>query len=252
MRVTIESPDDTIVLEDTHFWSSRPGWWLQEDPLDGWWGTPDVRVETADIPQQDGQYWPAIVNVAHRVLTIRGMRTLSSSTMDIHEARARVNALVAKALTVTVEDGGGALTTKGYISAGTGAVMHHSEGLLTFSLVLTCPDPAKYGQPVRFPVSGGVAMVENQGTADVWCRFIATGSISTLTATLGDATVKWHGPAGEGLTLDTYDALPMRDGELVGTLIEDDLFKIPPGVSDVAVSATAGASVVVEVRSGWR
>lgn len=250
MRVVIQSPDDTLVLSDSRFWTAVPGWWLQKDALNGWWGTPDIRVETSDIPQQDGQYWPALINTAHRTLTIRGMCTLASSTLNIHEAMARVNALVAKPLTVTVEDGGGALTTQGFISSGTGAVMHHSEELLQFSLILTCPDPLKYGPPVLFPVSGGVARVENLGTADVHVRFVVSGNVSSLTATLGDAEIAWQGPAGAGLSLDTSDLLPLREGALVGTLTRDDIFKVPPGVSDIAV--VSDGVVSVEVRSGWR
>lgn len=249
MRVTIESDVDTLVLGGTRLWDT-PGWWLQaSDPVEGWWPVPDPRVETAEVPQQDGDYFPALVNVSRRIVTVRGVRIGLSSSLEVHDAMRRLNALVKRTLTLSVEDGGGVLSSQCYMSSGAEMVMRHSEDVLEFSLILTCPDPVKYGPPVAFPVSGGTVSVENTGTADVFPTFRVDGAVSSLQVSLGGAVVSWRGSAN-GLTLDCRTGFPVdSSGRLVGTLIDDDLFKIPPGVSKLSVKSDGNVSV--EVRPGW-
>lgn len=132
-------------------------------------------------------------------------------------------------------------------------LLHHNPELAVSSLIVTCPDPVKYGLPVATPASGGVARVENLGTADVWPVFDVAGSVTLVRATLGGRVLEWQG-SSTGLHIDARDGIPLTPaGTEVGVLTHDDLFQVGPGVSDIQVATTpAGRSVIVTVRSGWK
>lgn len=258
MRVTVmllDHPERVLTLVDgswmNHRWLGGEILGLEKQGIDGWYDSLSPRdADPQAIPQQDGSYWPAMVNVAHRVVTVRGVHRGSSS---LHVARFRdiLAALVGEALEVRVDDASGARSAQGFVSAQIPATLTDAR-TTRFSLIVTCPDPLKYGPEVLFTGAGGAVTVENTGTGDVFPRFDVAGPVSEFSASLGDSTVQWAGPSGVGLSLDMSDGLPLRGGSVVGTLVQDDLIKIPPGVSTVSVSATAGASVQVAVKPGWK
>lgn len=242
MRVTVASDVDVLVLDDHSEWA------VTDAGLEGWYGTTDPRASLQAIPQQRGAYWPSFVLPSHRVFTIHG-EVWCRSTVEQASARARINNLAFRDLTVCVEDGGGPLTVTGFISSDPDPTIHWSELYATFSLIITAPDPTKYGVPVATPVLNESAVVENIGNAEVWPVFSTPDPVSSLTASLDGRSFTWEGGA-DGLELDSATGIPLSAGAVSGVLVEDDLFTIPPGQH--ALTVVSDATVTVTVRSGWK
>lgn len=242
MRVTVASDVDVIILDDESPWS------VTDKGIDGWYGTTDPRASLQAIPQQRGAYWPSFVLPSHRVLTIHGEVWCRSSVEQV-TARRRINDLAYRDLTICVEDSSGPLTVTGFISSDPDPTIHWTELHASFSLIVTAPDPTKYGPAVALPVESGVVTVENIGTADVWPTFTTEGHTTALSGTLGGHTFTWEGDA-MGLTLDCAAGVPLSGGVVAGALLDDDLFMIPPGQHTLTVASDA--PVTVTVRSGWK
>lgn len=262
MRVTVtpvSRPGDALVLVDgspLNAWPIRGevvG--LEKDGLEGWTESVVPRVDLSQIPQQNGSYWPGLVLMSSRILTIRGFHRAfrsGSSTLAVARFRDLLASLVGEELEIEVEDAAGPRWVSGILTDQVAAT--HKNNITTmFSLIVTCPDPVKYGLPVATPASGGVARVENLGTADVWPVFDVAGSVTLVRATLGGRVLEWQG-SSTGLHIDARDGVPLTPaGAEIGVLTHDDLFQVEPGVSDIQVTTTpAGRSVTVTVRSGWK
>ena len=97
-RITIISPDDTIVLRDDYRWKHHI-WAIKKNGISGLFGTPAVRETPTDRPQTDGAYWPSRLTQKPRSISldcvIRGL-----SSVDAAQARDRINALAGKELTI--------------------------------------------------------------------------------------------------------------------------------------------------------
>ena len=252
MRVVIESPTDTIVLSGDKM--SLDEWQLQSEPLDGWYEAPDPRADATDIPQLDGAYWPAQLLTGARVLTVRGQAMWSRSSLEGGSARRRVAALSGVPLSVCVEDSMGPMWVEGFISRIVEGHAYTTEDRYTFALILTCPDPVRYGMPVSQVASGGVVTAENSGTAFTWPTFDVAGSVTMFRATLGSTVLEWQGSSASNLHIDTRMGVGTSGGVQVGRLTHDDLLRLPPtGMSQIQVATTpAGRTVTMTARSGWK
>lgn len=243
-RITIISPDDTIVLRDDYRWRHHVCA-IKKDGITGLFGTPAVRETPTDRPQEDGAYWPSRLTQKPRSISldcvIRGL-----SSVEAAQARDRINALAGKELTIVEHTAAGRRMLTGFLAADPEPMMRWREQGFEFGLVISCPDPLKYGEPVTFPASGGVIRVRNEGNAPTWPSIAVTGHATSLRLTLGDGEVLWRGDA-DWLTLDFHDMIPST-----GTVTKDLAFRIPPGTSAVTVAADAGAQVSMTVRSAWR
>jgi hypothetical protein len=262
MRVLVtpvNRPRDALVLVDgspLNTWPIRGevvG--LQKDGLEGWYESATPRVDLSEISQQHGSYWPGLVLMNARILTIRGFHRAfrtESSTLAVARIRDQLAALVGEDLAITVEDAAGPRTVTGILTDQV-ATTHKNTITTLFSLIITCPDPIKYGPPVPRSASGGTVQVENLGSADTWPTIDATGTLTNLRLALAGRVVEWQG-SSTGLHLDMRDGLPMTPaGVEVGALVHDDLLVVPPGTSSIEVTTVpAGRPVTVTVRSGWK
>jgi hypothetical protein len=251
----IRDPRHQIELIDgswlNHRWLGGEIKGLLKDGLPGWYDSLSPRDSDPDpIPQMNGSYWPALLNVQHRIVTIRGVHRAgwSGSSLQITAFRDLLVSMVGEPLLIEVEDQAGLRRARGFVSAQIPLDMPDGR-TTTFSLIITCLDPLKYGPAVLFSPSDGGVLVENNGTSSVAPVFVVSGLVSRFTASLGGQKVAWAGPTGDGLLLDAADGLPMRGGVVTGTLTEDDFFKVPPGQSQIGVSSDG--QVQIEVSPGW-
>ncbi|MFC4223574.1 hypothetical protein [Lysinibacter cavernae] len=252
MRVTLASARGVLDLVDGPHENRAPGpglWGLEKDGLSGWYEPAAPRASSELIPQQHGSYWPAQLLLSPRILTIRGFRQDKSSAVAESIARDYLAALIVHDLTVHVQDAAGIRTVTGY--QGSVPVFRHLNNHKSgFSLILTCPDPMKYGREATFSAVGGVITAENAGTAPSYPVFEVSGRVTSLTITQGFRTIRWAGDA-VGLRIDTRSGTATSNGVEVGGLIDDVVTALPPGRHALTVSATAGAQVSMKVRPAW-
>lgn len=244
MRITITNQENHQITLRT----LRPTWqngniWLTA--LTGWHDAIGAREQAKDIPQQDGAYWPSRLTAAGRTITISAAADCASS-IAFSQLQDRINALSCSQLTILVEDSHGRRTATGWIADNIAYAMLPSERRATFTLILYCPDPLKYGEPQTFTASYGSIAVVNKGTAPSWPRVRVDGRVRMLRLALDDGEVRWEGDA-DGLDLDFRDMIPSS-----GTVVKDLAFPIRPGVSNVLVSVSSGARVSMTVRPAWR
>lgn len=244
-RITITTDTDSIRLDD-HYRNPFHVWAIKKNGITGILGTPAVRETTTDIPQMDGAYWPSRLTQKPRSISldcfIKGL-----SSVETAQARDRINALTGRTLDITIEDASGLRTLTGYLTADPEPLMRFREQAFEFGLVITCPDPFKYGRPQTFAASYGVIRAVNEGNAATWPLIQVTGHATTLHLKCGDTgEIRWEGDTGD-LTLDMRDMIPSA-----GRITLDHAFPIPPGTHDVTVQTNTGAAVTLTLRPAWR
>ena len=223
---------------------------LERDGLHGWKNGVEPRYEAPEIPGGDGNYAPDEINLAARLLTIRGFRRVFSpaSTVGLAAFEDFLASLVGEWLTITVEDAAGPRTVSGFVSA-IPVNDRVSEWTVKFTLIVLCPDPLKYGSPVPFLAPTGTVLVSNAGTGRVFPRLEVTGPVTVVDVQVPGRRVRWVGDAN-GLLLDFADAFPLSGGVEVGTLVHAGLFRIPPGTTAIAV--TTDGDLTIGVAPGWK
>ncbi|WP_156027436.1 hypothetical protein [Mycetocola saprophilus] len=226
---------------------------LERDGLEGWYSPASTRVDDQpDLPHLHGTYWPEAVYLSNRVLTIRGFHAAgigSGSSLSAARLRDRVAALVGEVVMVTVDDPAGPRHVTGYVADAPG-IDRLSERRSKFSLVISCPDPLKYGPRVDYSVSGASVLVLNSGTGPVAPVLTVSSRVTVVDVQLGGSRVRWSG-AADSLLLDLGDGRPLGpDGQETGVLIYADALRVPPGEHRLTV--TCDGSLTVSVRSGWK
>lgn len=219
---------------------------LDKNSLSGWYETPEVRETPLDRPQEDGAYWPSRLTQKPRIVTIRAhiSQRKRSSRTQLLSVNDRLNSLVGRRCTLMVQDELGCRSADGYLSSQMS--WETDLGFTELTLILSFPDPLKYGTQVAFTASGGAIRVRNDGNAPTWPSVAVSGHSTSLRLTLGDGEVRWQGDA-DGLALDFRDMIPDS-----GTVTVDRPFAIPPGESTVTVAVDSGASVSMTVKPAWR
>ena len=245
MRATIISDVDEIVLNAMPFRMAPMGvWGILKDGVDGLFGSPAVRESDTAIPQQDGSYWPSRFTSDHRIVTIRGFVRLHSS-VEAADVRDRICDLMCRPLTLIVQQASKRWHLDCFMSADPEPLMRFAERAFSFTLILTCPDPLKYGDPVTFVASNGVARVENAGRVPSFPKIHISGRCTSLSLSYGSRSVRWSGDT-TSLDLDLRDMLPSSGA------VSGQAFRIEPGSSVVGVNATSGANVGIIVSPAWR
>ena len=247
MRVSVGNGRDVLVFRDSRFHHRGEGW---VTGLEGWYGPPGLDVELQRVPGSDGSYRPGLLTMGSRTVTV-GCAWRCLSDVEAFMLLDRLNGMAGGPLTLTVEDPGGRRHAGCYLADDVEPSMSTDGAAVWFDLVLTCPDPLKYGDPVRFPARNGVATVENRGNHDTLPTVLVerdTG-LRFLSVTGPDGhEVAWEGDgAATRLELDFNTLNPG-----VGMVTVDDAFPVTPGVMDIRVSVDAGASVSVIVNPAWR
>lgn len=268
MRVTISratTPDDPVLtLVDGPDWlNSWPirgeVWGLEKEGLDdGWYSSAEPRIESMpDRPGVDGTFWPEESLLTSRTVPIRGFHSVdghglgSGSTLSVAQARDLIASFAGTAVRVIVEDAAGLREVTGYVSARP-MVRRINERQTAFSIIVTCPDPLKYGPAVEYqrPSGTGVLELENVGTGDVAFTVSAATRIRSLSVRHAGRTVSWAGDS-VGLLLDLADGRPLApNGSETGYLVSADDIRVPPGRHPVTI--TADAPVTVTLRPGWK
>lgn len=227
-------------------------WGLQREGLEGWYEPAEpVMEDMPNLPDGDGRFWPEGIHLDSRLLTVRGVvATLrQAGSISIAAALDRLSWMVGRAVEVAVDDAAGRRVALGYVSAAP-VLPRVSETVWTFSLIVTLPDPIKYGREMSVTASGGAVALVNEGTADVPFTVVTTGRTRALSVSYGGRIVSWVGDSATGVIIDMADGVPRNPaGAEVGSLIYADKVRVPPGSHSVQVSSDGSASV--RFRSGW-
>ena len=244
-RITIMSDADTLVLNGNRIWEAGDrSLILKKDGIKGLYGTPATRESVLDRPQMDGAYWPSRLTQGARTVTLDAFAHGLSSieTMQLID---RLNNLLGRELTLLVEDAAGRRTLTGWLAADPEPLMLVTQRHVDFALVITCPDPYKYGGWLWQAPQAGRVRVDNTGTAPTWLRFRASSRITTLYAVWGDAQIEWKGDTAS-LTLDTRDMIPS-----VGQVNADWALPVQPGSTQLTIR-TDCSTLEVGFRPAWR
>jgi phage-related protein len=246
MRFTIISDDgNRIVLRDARL--NQKGWYLGST-IKNWFGSPAPREDVAESVGRDGDFWPATITQPNRVVTLSGV-ICAHSALELAQAVDKINGLMGHTLTIESEDAHGVRIATGFLSDDPDPQILGDEDKATFDLIITCPDPHRYGRwsAYSFPFEGTVE-VRNNGNVESYPKVKVTQlygqQITYLTLTCSDKTVKWTGNADE-LTLDLAEMVPSS-----GTVSIDNAFALQPGINEVKISTDGYATLYT--RDGWR
>lgn len=243
MKITIEDATmrDSIVLR-----TLRPfnGIGLFLISSEGWFGTPAPREEPVERFLTDGDLNPSTLSQGARVASFHGHGRFDSS-IDAADFMDKVNGLFGRKLNV-IEDGpnGQRAVHGAFLSADPEFEMHEGTKVIDFDLILTCPDPLKYGRALTVSLANGNNTIMVEGNAPTWPTFIAQGQASSLTASCGGQEVKWTGSIG-GKELDFKTMQPTG-----GSVAKDNAFTLKPGQNIVNVQSDG--SVKLRFMPAWR
>lgn len=218
--------------------------WIMEDGITGWFGTPAPRESPLEGTGRNGDVWPAEITQGARRVTFEGGARFDSE-IAATSFTSRLNALFGQHLKVACHDASGVKWAIGYLSDDPQPEYLKSQEELLFTLLITCPDPNKYADPISYASSGGICRVINAGDTETWPSVEATG-VTSLSVSYGGHEVRWAGSAAS-LTIDFRNPVAAT-----GELTSNDAFTIPPGVHEVRVAANSGAKVALLVPSAWR
>jgi hypothetical protein len=242
MRVELLTDDDTIVLLDNRLDASGDAW-IKEKGIQGLVGATKPRETGTAKPQQHGSYWPSRLTGESRTITMDCVAARGSTVSSAHLID-RISDLAYREVTLKVSDANGGRTLTGFIADDPSTTFLLSMTAFTFTLIIYCPDPFRYGDWIPYPASNGLIRVENTGNMASW-PIVRTTDVSRLTLSLGDQMVVWNG-SKDPLTLDFESMQPSQ-----GVVTLDDAFAIPPGRSSVPVSVDAGQLTML-VRPCWK
>lgn len=243
MRFIVTAHDGTtVILRDSRNGNVAGAWLMR---VDGWFGTPSVREKPLVVNGRDGDLFPATLTQGARTVTLSGAMRCES-TIAAARLAAKVNSLVGQKLTVTCESAFPRQSVEGYLIDDPGVTLDPSELIVSFDLVVSCPDPLKYGEERVSVASGGKVVVRNEGNAPTWPRIEVTGQVTYVTVSNGAHSVSWSGNE-TALKLDFRDMIPSS-----GTVSVDDAFALEPGKTELSVTCNSGATMRVFVRGAWR
>lgn len=248
VRVMVVPDDDPSaqVVFDNGPQPPAVGMWLVSGGLSGWYGSPAPREKPVAGGGMDGDWRPSTLTQGARTVTLKA-RAMAETSVELARMLDRVSALACRDLTLLVEDESGTRGCSCYVSDVIDPLVYGSRILADFTLILTAPDPYRYGRLLTYRVSDGGVTVDNPGDLPAWPRLEARGHVTALRVHYGGSTVSWSGDVTGVLRLDLRDMLPSA-----GTVGSDDGFRLPPGRSVVSVAADAGVDVSVAVRPAWR
>lgn len=241
MRVVISSPADAIVAGMAC--TGHPGP-VYVTRLDGWSGTPAPQGEPVALPVAGGAAWPVRITQSSRVVTV-GIHARCATGLEAAQLCDRLAALAGQRLTLEVSDEGGTRSAGCLLSDAVSPVVGRGGSRVDADLVLTCPDPLRYGPEQVVEGEGGAFSALVGGTAPTWPVFRFSGPVTAFTLASGGHSVSWEGTGP--VTLDTRDMVPST-----GTLSADDGFAVGPGRAYVSYSATGATGATMTVRPAWR
>ena len=155
--------------------SDRFGDW-KVNRLEGWWDSPDVKDESEERPEADGDYDLEVYYKA-RYVTISG-RLLAPSHDQLHEGMNRFTGLVQKKARLSVI-GHGANQWADVKRASGLSIIPRTDRLAQWQMRLKAPDPRKYGERRTFIASVGSSAqgVHHRGNYPATCKFDVAGAM---------------------------------------------------------------------------
>ena len=230
--------------------SDRFGEWAVTGELEGWWDSPEVKGETADRPNADGEYDLPVYNEA-RLITINGTLRAKSHA-QLHDA--------GNFLTGPIS---GRLTVAGHGSSQWADAKRNSGVKFTpvtdvfaqWQVRLKCVNPRKFGNARDFVRTNGTVSVFHRGNYNALPTVVVRGSAAN--------GYRLNGPGGlqYKVTRALVTGIPHRieftDGRLRvnGTVVATgadsaDVWPVPPGQSvdfdiNVLSGGTAEATITI-------
>lgn len=247
MRVTLSNESDALVFRDSRFSHRGEGWVIR---LEGWYGALGVDADLQRIPGRSGCYAPGSYASGSRTVTL-GVAWRCRSDIETARLLDRLDRMTSGVMTLTVEDPHGRRRAACHLSDRIEPSFAPDGTAAWTDIILTCPDPLKYGDPVRFPVRGGRAIVENRGNAPTLpVVTVERGAgLSFLSVADHDGhEVAWTGDGTPtSLTLDFASLNPT-----VGQVTMDDAFEIQSGTTTVYLTADSASEATITVTPAWR
>lgn len=226
---------------------NKIGYWILQDGIKGWFGTPDVREDAVSRSMSDGELFPQRITQGARVITL-DVAACCESAVEAANTIDEVNAFIGKKLTVSCEEANGQRIVYGFLAEDTAPEYKPDGKAVLFTLIIKCPDPYKYANWMEFSQSGTKIKVINGGNASSYPKVHVEKSgdspVTYMTLTYSGKQVSWTGSANS-FDLDFADMVPST-----GTVSVDNAFSIPPGEQEVSV--TANGIVTMYLRSAWR
>ena len=241
MRVEISGGGSTIAAATKRL-GSKAGVYVASDGIEGWYGAPAPQQEGEALPA-GGAAWPVSITPSARVVTVH-LAADSASSEDAMRTLDIANGMLGKRVELAVTDASGRRTAEGYISDGPSATPIAMGRKLLLDLVITCPDPSRYGQWASADVTRGAALLVG-GNAPTYPVLEIGEGVTAITVEISGHQVKWSG-AGPA-TIDFRDMRPSS-----GSVSVDDARPLEPGRNDVSVSRTGQGSARMRWRSAWR
>lgn len=242
MKIIIETVDlaDSITLR-----TLRPhnGIGVFLTGSEGWFGTPAPREEPVKRFQTDGDLFPSRITQGPRIATFHGHGRFDSS-IDATLFMDEVNGLFGRELNIIEEGPNGPRSARAFLSADPEFELRERSTVLDFDLIVTCPNPLKFGHAVTVALANGVNAIMVDGNAPTWPSVDVVGSASSLSAACRGRQVQWTGSIG-GASLDFDDMQPSA-----GKVAKDNAFQLMPGSNDVSVQCDGQA--IMSFRPAWR
>jgi hypothetical protein len=242
MRIELQTDDDTITLIDNRLDKHGDGW-IRLDGIKGLYGATKPRESGLAIPQQHGSYWPSRLTAESRTITLDCL-TRRESTIETLDLIDRINDMAYQQITILVYDAKGTRYLTGWLADDPQQTLLERLDAFTFTIILYCPDPMRYGPWIEYPATNGLIRVSNEGNIESW-PIVKTNNVTSLTLSLGAQQVKWAGTSNPML-LNFADMQPSQ-----GTVLVDDAFSVPLRNSVISASYHTG-SVSMLVRPAWR
>lgn len=255
------------------------------ETAEGWWGTPEPKVELTERSSGDGAHHvpDEAVLYASRVVTL-GVVATGPGRDAVAALMDAANAMAHRTVRVGVADAGGETWAEGYLSTewGPEAWPGHQRGTVT----VVCPDPRRYGTermasivptgdagggllyddgagylllPVQFAgdaPEGNSATLENGGTSTAYPTITVEGSFpSGVTISHAGGELAYPAPIGPGapLVLDSLTRTASVLGvDVTRALARRDFPVVEPG-GTVTISALAEGTgtVTASVRDTY-
>lgn len=253
--------------------------------VDGWYGTPQTKVQLSERTMGNGAYVPAEpILYAARTVTL-GVSANAQTSADVAAAMDSLSAFAGKMCRIAISDSSRPETeAHGYVEVAwdKGPYRAACDGTLT----IVCPDPRRYGTTPRraylspgaaagalawhadaphglaWPLSYGgggganVATLRNDGTSVAYPTITASGDMDGLvvTDTATGAQLAWDGHVGaQPVTLDCLSRAASVAGVDASRLLSARGFPSVPAGGEVtlALSATGSGTVCVEWRDTY-
>lgn len=226
--------------------TDRFGKWTCEVP-DEWWGSPDVKGQTVDRENSDGEYDLPTHNAA-RAVTFTGLLH-AKSHMDMHEAGNFLTGPMRGRLQVVGH--GNTQWADAKRSAGV-RFTPITDKLAQWQVSLRCPDPAKYGDRHTYDLTANVAVSAfHRGNYAASPIVQVNGPLTggfTITHPGGLYTALGDLDAGGWVRVDfATGRLRLNGNDRSDLVTRADLFKIQPGqMASVKISNGTGYVEVID------